>query len=353
MPVSASTGNVQVPALALMPDGRPVVSWTEGAPYAGLTYTSVWDGCAWQLLGDPAHANSSALLVTPAGQIIRATVRYVSVNASLLIERWNGTSFEAMGDPIQPLHVDVGTPAMVADPDGNPFLAWVDAPQSLNFNSTAQVAHWNGSTWISLSDPSGVLGGRVITTRLSMALTPAGQPVLAWPTTGYASVVAQFVSGTTWTKLGTPPAATLGSGTDHGPLVRINSAGTVFLAWETRVGALPYVAVSQYDGASWHSLGGPLVSAGAEEGYDMAIDQQGLPLVADSEYVVSGPGAPLFTYHWDGSIWQAPAPAGSVAGSMYVVRPNVLIDPLGRIVAGWIVPNNQGIGPFVVVRFDP
>ena len=78
MPLSAATGKVQDPALAVMPDGRPVVSWTEGAPFSPLTYTSVWDGCAWQRLGDPAYASSSALLVTPPGQIIRATVRPIT-----------------------------------------------------------------------------------------------------------------------------------------------------------------------------------------------------------------------------------------------------------------------------------
>jgi membrane-associated phospholipid phosphatase len=54
------------------------------------------------------------------------------------------------------------------------------------------------------------------------------------------------------------------------------------------------VGASRFDGVSWQNLGGALIQAGSATDYAMTIGPNGLPIVADSEYVGSESGDRLF-----------------------------------------------------------
>jgi hypothetical protein len=360
--LGASTSNaVELPTMALLPDGSPVVAWTTApATTADVaqTYTERWtpSGCdgAWAALGPPLAGVWPALMAPVGGdQPVRAWL--AADQSAMTVERWNGTAFEALGAPFQTQNRYIGSPVMVADASGNPILAWIDGANTTA--PTVQVAHWNGTAWVMLSSATGVLGLPApggTPRALSLALTPDGLPVLAWPTTSYVTTVAKFVSGTTWTMLGTPPAASAGSGSVNGPIVRINGAGDIFIASIARAASVFQVSAARFDGSAWQPLGGPLVTAGAAEDYDMTVDGSGAPIVADSEFVMSEMADRLFTYRWDGATWQAPAPGETAAPppQVYVANPTIAVDPRGRLVAAWL-HRTTGTAAIAVARYQP
>jgi hypothetical protein len=290
------------------------------------------------------------MLVTPNGQTVRAALS--SSRSALTVERWTDAGFQTMGNPFTDPGRSLGLPAIAADSSGNPTVAWVDGDGSLTSN--VQVAHWDGANWVTLSAPQGVLGAYVYGgagRKVSIAMTPSGQPVVAWASTSFVTLVAKFVSGTNWTVLGTAPTTIFGAGEGNGPIVRTNGAGDIFLAsMTTRIqGALYHVGVSQFVGASWQSLGGALIQGGSARDYAMTVGPNGLPIVADSEYL--SPANQLFTYRWTGASWQMPAPVGTVGD--YLDMPALAVDPNGRLVAAWIDRTTAGAHSVAVARLEP
>ena len=386
-PLSVSPSGAYLPTMALLPDGSPVVAWTDAQPQsvitqfasfdqAARTYTFVWkpDACGggtWRAMGEPVAGTLPALLVPPGSdQPVRAWVS--NDNPSVLtVERWNGTAFEALGAPFQAVNQSILSPVMVADANGNPFLGWLDGPNS----STVQVAHWNGSDWQMLSPAGGVPGDLAETffgaaRALSLALTPDGLPIVAWPGTKVHAVVAEFVSGTTWAMLATAPNSDTLSNSVNGPVVRVNSTGDIFLAWifpqvEADGNAAELVSVSRFDGTTWQAVGGPLYSAYVARDYDMLVDDSGAPIVADSESALNGGGL-VYSYRWNGTAWQKPAPGVAAAGpplQTYVYSPTIAIDGSGRLVAAWVhlensmgysnLPGNIVTTAIAVARYQP
>jgi hypothetical protein len=348
------TAGAGFPSIALLPDGSPVISWNEG----NAIYIRMWQpaGCdgAWVDMGLHIWGFVSTLLVTPAGQTVIAVIS--SAQDTLTVESWDGTAFQPLGNSFTSQGYVLGPPAIAVDSTGELSVAWVDGTGPLATN--IQVARWDGASWTALSAPQGVLSAYVISQAgrlVSIAVTPSGQPVVAWPTTSRATLVARFVSGTTWTKLGTAPATFSGAGEDNGPIVRINAAGDIFLASMTTggPGANYHVGAARFTGAAWQALGGPLIQAGSAQDYDMTIGLDGLPIVADTE--ASGSSDQMFTYRWTGASWQTPAPAGT-AGT-YVHEPVLAVDPSGRLVAAWIertvVSGAVGINAVSVARLEP
>jgi hypothetical protein len=386
-PLSVSSYGAYLPAMALLPDGSPVVAWTDAQPgsaraqfasfnSASRIYTVVWqpDGCdgTWQAMGAPVPGTLPALLV-PSGsnQPLRAWVSNDEPSV-LTVERWNGTAFEALGAPFQALNESIFSPVMVADASGNPILGWIDGPYNSNVQ-TVQVAHWNGSEWQMLTSAAGVPGGAPNTffgtaRALSLAIYPGGSPLVAW-VGSQGTNVAIFDTVTKWTILGRAPN-TLVNYTVNGPVVRVNAAGAIFLAWyfTQQLGAdvENHVSVSSFGGTTWAELGGPLASAEyySAGDYDMTIDSSGAPVVADAEYPGNG-GEQLFTYRWNGTAWQTLAP-GVAAGPLsttYAMNPAIAIDGRGRTVAAWVNlnqsqiatndPNNINTTAIAVARYQP
>ena len=125
----------------------------------------------------------------------------------------------------------------------------------------------------------------------SLPRRPAGRRVAG---TQIPTNVAEFVSGTTWTTLGMAPNNEILSYSVNGPVVRVNGTGDIFLAWlfPQAVGGngTDRVSGSRFDGTTWQTLGGPLVSGYQARDYDMTIDNSGAPIVADSELLSENGG---------------------------------------------------------------
>jgi hypothetical protein len=377
-PLSVSPSGSYLPALALLPDGRPVVAWTDGQPQSVIhqfapfdqsarTYTVVWNPCdgTWQAMGQPVAGMLPALLVSPgSNQLFRAWVS--NDNPSVLtVERWNGTAFEALGAPFQTVNQSIISPVLVADANGNPILGWLDGLNS----STVQVAQWNGSAWQMLSPAGGVPGDLADTffgtaRALSLAISPTtGLVAVAWAGTKIVTNVAsRLLSGTAWTTPVMAPNTFNIPNSVNGPVVGVNAAGEIFLATiatDTSNGD-DSDAVSVWSlnatGTTWQLLGGPLVSGTYARDYDMIIDSSGAPIVVDSELVGVG-GDLVFTYRWNGSSWQAPAPGVNAPplAEAYGYNPTIALDGSGRLVAAWVYfdDSSSPTTAIAVARYQP
>jgi hypothetical protein len=344
--------------MALLSDGSPVVAWQDG-PSPSQVYTVVLKpdvcGGAWQAMGAPVSGTSPALLV-PAGsnQVFRASI---SMSGLIVVERWNGTLFEALGTTPNPLIAPLASPVMAADSSGNPILAWVDG----NFEGYGyvRVARWDGSAWQLLTFAPGVLSLQAdsLVHGLSLAITPAGVPVVAFTSwQSNATIVAEFVSGTTWTMLGTIPPPATGLGSTREPVLRINGAGELFLASTTYDANSVYrLSVARFDGSTWQPLGGQVNSVGQAESADMTVDNSGAPIVVDSEVVASETAARLYAYRWDGTAWQAFAPglAGPEPRAI-AADPAIAVDGSGRLVVSWLdLTDSASSYTAAVARYRP
>ena len=374
-PFGVSPNGSYLPTMAVLADGRPVVAWTDAQAESVIhqfasfnqvsrMYTSVWNPCngTWRAMGEPVAGTLPALLVPPgSNQPVRAWVS--NDNPSVLtVERWNGTAFEALGPQFQAQNQSIVSPVMVADASGNPILAWLDGLNS----SAVEVAEWSGSGWQMLSPAGGVPGDLAETffgtaRALSLTITLDGRPIVAWPGTQNRAVVEEFVSGTTWTMLGRAPNMDILSYSVNGPVVRVNSAGDIFLAW-IDLQPVPgnnteQVSVSRFDGTTWQALGGPLLSGYQARDYDMIIDSSGAPIVGDSELLSENGGDQLFTYRWNGTAWQPPAPGVAAPGPQlqtYVYTPTIAIDGSGHLVAAWVHFDNPSTTTAIAVaRYQP
>jgi hypothetical protein len=355
-PISLSANVVTVPSLALLPDGNPVVAWRD----VSVVHTRVWrpEGCdgSWQPLGSPIASFTATLLVPPGtDKPVRAWISNDRPPV-VTVDRWNGTAFEVLGAPLIPQSSTAASPVLADGGNGTLIAGWVDG---VNVGSSSvQIARWDGTTWTMLNTAAGVLGAQAYGSSyraLSIAVTPAGVPVVAFAGLSYVTTVAKFVSGTTWTMLGTAPAAD--SGVDNGPIVKINSVGDIFLASAARVQPSVYhVSVARFDGNVWQPLGASIAATGTVRSYDMALDTIGSPIIVEGEEIyatVDSPGSlPLFTYHWDGAGWPALAPAElASAPPASESDPTIAIDGKGQLVAAWQHAANLSLS-MAIARFQ-
>jgi hypothetical protein len=215
-----------------------------------------------------------------------------------------------------------------------------------------RAARWNGGAWTSLSDTDGIFGAIAfggVPRAISMVMRSDGTPVLAWPTASYVSEVARFVSGTTWTMVGTTPATNSGSSASNGPALAIDASGQLYLASMSRVSSSTYrVSVARFDGSAWQPMGGPLGTGTSDGDYALALDPAGNPIVVITEAVPSEGHSPLFVYRWNGGAWVAATsptdadPPGNSGSST-----DLAVDGSGRLHAVWV--RNDGINPSTVL----
>jgi hypothetical protein len=359
---SPTNSQVLWPALTLLPDDRPVVSWFEDT---GIQ-TRIWEvtacGGRWSDPSGLIVGDSPALTTDAQGAPILAFDDYAAKPAHVVVRRLEGGAFVPLGAPLPSTDHGVAravtAPALAADAGGALVLAWVDFPSSAS--SSIHAARWNGAAWALMTDAKGALGALASGSPSgpSLVLTPDGDVVASWLSAGNTMMVARYVSGTTWTSVGAPPAYTFGGGESNGSLLAVGKTGALTLAWKARTALSTYhTFVSRYDGATstWNPLGGALATAGSASDYALMVDADDAPVVLDSETFGTRPGGGGFSYRWNGTTWESPAPTlpmsspdAQSASAMRLVR-----DHHGRWVAAWIEGTDTGRRFVVVARWQP
>ena len=344
------------PALALGEGGEPVVAWWEN----DQVFTSAWEetDCvgSWHALAPAVAGSFPGLASSPAG-LVRAYMK--SAESQLVVERWNGTAFVALGAPLdaQPVTDETTAPAIVIDGAGNPMVAWGAGTRGLHSN--VQVARWNGA-WTPLTDPAGVpnsyIYSSIFITPVSLVLAPDGTPLVAWPGFSRLTGVASFSGGTTWNAVGAPIDSFAGEIEVSGPVVRANAAGAVFVASMTHepMGTTLHPGVFHLVAGAWTPLGDPPVQAGDGQDYDLTIDASGAPILIVAEQVLGDSPRQLFVSRWSGATWDA-MPQPPVAQTGIARAPRLAVDGHGRRVIAWSEPPSANLvtGVIRVARTIP
>jgi hypothetical protein len=169
----------RTPALALNAAGQPIVAWLQGEVLASNVLVKRWTGTAWEALGGSLNRTpdrylaSTRLKLDAQGQPTVAWLEDLNGNDALYASRWNGQTWQALGGALSP-H-SASAPALALGRDGQPVLAWVEERSGIG---QIHLARWTTSGW----QNSGVmnLDPRRDARSPSLAALPGGEIVLGW-----------------------------------------------------------------------------------------------------------------------------------------------------------------------------
>jgi hypothetical protein len=286
------TRKVFTHSLALLPDGNPVLAWQEGTETTspqGDINVDVWNGSAWESLGgvDTAGRDAAApsVAVDNDGTIFVAWFEFTGTGSSeksnVYVKRWNGSSWETLGDALDTsLSKNAAYPSLALDAEGTPFVAWYE-DNTDNLGRRIYVKFWNGSSWEQLGDTLNVDPGERAD-MLSLAVGGNGRPVVAWSefdqVGGSNNLYVKRWTGSSWQQLG-ELVDNLESNRAVYPDVAVDSANRITVVWyEARIEDPPPsvenddVYFAQWTGSSWEQFGAMDVNVELEAYYpDVAL----------------------------------------------------------------------------------
>ncbi|NJK46098.1 MAG: hypothetical protein HC933_19175 [Pleurocapsa sp. SU_196_0] len=309
--------------VALRVDARDgvVVAWTERsntsdgkASGPGRIYVARWDGKTWLTFGaSPSKKPNSApdlpvLALLPDGNPVLAWNELSpDFNGnSVFVDRWNSETWQAVD--IGSLSSDVSSASRSMDiavtKKGEPMLAWsrqlFDASQGvLDFN--VFVGGWNGSSWTRTGGSVNVNPARYAGAP-SLALDALDRPVVAWTeaTAGFDVFVKRF-DGKVWQAFGN--SVNGATGLANAPRLALDTNGNPVVAWLENAGSIK-VFVKRWEGRAWQPVGNFLnVDAKSyAESLSLALDSSGAPVVAWSEEVTRTQRR-VYVKRWNGKAW--------------------------------------------------
>ena len=187
------------PSLAIASDGTPVVAWRDDAGGNAEIYVRRWNGLSWEEMG-----NGSA---SGAG---------ISDTSTLSL-----------------------SPSLAISPGSFPIIAWADA-NDIGGSQEIYVRRWNGSSWVEMGTASASGGGisnSMKSSRPSLAISPDGTPIIAWAdsTSGNYEIYVRRWNGSSWVEMGSGSASGGGisesSGYSSEPSLAIRPNGTPIITW--------------------------------------------------------------------------------------------------------------------------
>lgn len=311
---NAATGNAETPAVALMPDGKPVVAWIDHPP-AGTpedVYLRRWNGTTWEELGGSATgggvsqspsgnigAQDVSIAVDSAGRVYVAwkfgeTPGNVCCNLWIYVKRWNGTAWEELAGSASSTGInaasDGSAPQIRIDGSDRPVVAW---NQEISSGCWIWLRRWNGTAWEELasSASSTGVGGTNGAADPALAIDHDGNPFVAWALDSGTTFDAVQFTGSAWSAVGgySPGACVAGLG--YTATVDATNAPLV-AAWPLGGGASN---VYRWNGTAWDGLS----LAGATTRVSIDADATGV-LAA-----YTNASNQIAVQRWDGTSWQA------------------------------------------------
>jgi hypothetical protein len=265
-------------------------------------HLAVWDGTSWEAVGDPIEAFNTDVTAVAAGPGGLLAVGGQFSNAAGIADAdyfamWDGISWSALGGPGNPF--DGVVRALEWGIDGRLYVGgefW----EAAGVSGANYVAIWDpvSETWSAADGPGGGPDGYVFALAHDGAGTLyAGGDFIDAGGDPDAQYIAKW-DGTTWSSLGGP-----GSGLDsYVYAVAVDDLGRVFAGGEfSSAGGDPNATrIAMWDGSSWSALGEGL----DEEVHDLAFDGVGNLYVAGTFVPESAtPNMPRSVAMWDGSSW--------------------------------------------------
>ena len=350
------------PSLALGPAGIPAVSWVHWSGGYPHVYFRRWDGAQWAELGGSGAGSG----VSDAFNGVYEPV--VAVDSSgnptlgwhgddpgirqVYVRQWDGAQWRELGTTsagaggVSRSARRSEEPSLSMDASGRPIVAWQDGSSG---NYEIYLRRWDGTQWAELGGSA--TGGGVSNTPgasryLSMALDPAGNPVIAWQEAiSWSYVYVKRWNGSQWVELGGSASgfgisgivAAFGS-----PSISVDPAGNPMVAWCEEISGIRQVYVKKWNGSAWTELGGSATGGGVSAGTNssdyavLASDSAGNPVVAWNYYSTN---AEIYLRAWSGSAWveiggsATGGGASSTSGSSRY--PDLVVDASDRPVLVW------------------
>lgn len=296
--------NTSSPALRLDASGRPIVAWSDSR----YIYVDRWNGtAAWTRIarlsasGGVPNAVTPTLEVDGQGRLVIMWSEGVDGAASIHVRRREGGgNWEDLGT----LSAFPGTtpseaPVSQLDRDGFPIVAWLEQGDSME--ASIHVRRWNGSSWEPYGGALSADAGRTYVRAVSLRLDLGGRPMVTWVQAG--KTYMRRWSGSSWAPLGDTLHAEQNVMTTFFSAVDVDAAGSPVVASVARVegDASTHLLVQRWDGEQWVSLGGPLSAnpSGTSVNYifSQARDRDGYPVLAWSEFDGSASSVYVYAYN--------------------------------------------------------
>lgn len=341
---ATGTGVSRIPAganlsgarLALTPEGRPVVSWSDTGAGNEEVHLRVWSGSTWLDLGgsgtgggvssDAERSMVGGLAIDTDGRICQAW--RADEPRRLRLRCWDGTAWRGLAGS----EVEIATPGnpwwpAVTFIGGQPAVAFED----YGGGTGAYVRRFDGTTWTWLGPSStpGLGPGRLVNLRA----TAVSDAVVSWVDDA-AEVHASHWNGATWTELGGSSGVSQSAATSARPQLALGDRPYVsWLEGDTDVA----LHLRAWDGAAWVELGGSASGAGVSAGHadvqgaDLAVTADGRPVVAFSA------GGDIHVVAWDGAAWLpiGAQDAGGISGTGQATWPTLEIAASGAVFVAW------------------
>jgi hypothetical protein len=304
-----------------------------GNPMQGLGEPIIdWTRAEWQHLPNVAGMEPDTAFAVHAdaeGVPLVAHAQLVGGQYSILVKRWSGTAWDAVGTPIRvfsnhpPVQLSLAT-----SPEGQPWVAWASNTSQGDTEVHAQA--WTGSAWQSLGATPEQPGFPVShPAPVSLRVSSQGTAYLAFKSSTTAPI--KRWSGSAWEDLPSPAVTTL-TNIDlelgaEGPVVAV--AGRHADPTDTRISVWRWV-----DGG-WRALGPPFNSGSAATGPDvlmLELNAAGSPVVGYVNQHPNGATMYLWVHAWDGAGWPLlgrPPELGSFFGGTSPKWPSLALDDTG------------------------
>ncbi|MBU7005989.1 stalk domain-containing protein [Phosphitispora fastidiosa] len=268
-----SAGMVRYTSIAIDGSGMPYVVYRDEANDNKATVMN-YNGTSWEVVGNAGFSAGTAdyasiaiddngtpyVVYQDGGNDVKATVM-----------KYNGTSWEAVGSAgFSPGGVEYTSIAI--DNSGKLYVAYRDGYEL--YNNKATVMKYNGTSWEAIGNP-GFSAGKAAYT--SLAIDDTGTLYVAYQDLGmdYKATVMTY-SGNSWEVVGNAGFSPSWAVTTS---IAIDGSGTPYVAYKD-VGSNDKASVMKYNGTRWESVGSPGFSAGGTNYTSIAIDGSGVLYVA-------------------------------------------------------------------------
>jgi uncharacterized repeat protein (TIGR02543 family) len=341
----------------------------------------------------PAEVFDAAMAVGPDGRPVVAYTEYpnaVVAFGAITVKRWTGSAWETLGSGS-----DIGQgfmPQIRIASDGATHVAWLQ--EDGNGDSEIHLRVRTASTWDELGgsdSPGGITGTNAgITTSFSLALRANGNPLVAFlgvPQTGIVDpsptpalledsrqVYVRHWTGSAWEFLGSDFTGGGASNTlsflnanDQAvfhdadtPALTVNSSGDPVVAFTyltTIDGDLlsnSDIFVTRWNGTAWIAVGPAVPTGDTPSGNGAAAGVSNSPTGSFNPSLAAGPGGLLglaweedagsgavyvWVREWDGGTWVERAQSASGSGISQAEtingQPQIAVDSTGRVVVAW------------------
>jgi len=172
--ISDNATNSENPSVAVGSDGNPVVAWQDSDGSNNQIYLRRWDGSSWVEVGsgsatggglsnNATPSGDPAIALGSDGKPIVSWYDGAGDERQIYLRRWDGSSWvevgagSASGGGISNNSTHSTNPSIALGPDGNPLVAWQDYDGS---DHEIYMRRWDGARWVDVGK-SGAQGGGV------------------------------------------------------------------------------------------------------------------------------------------------------------------------------------------------